>query len=962
VKMPRPRELTRRLLVIPMAGTLAGPRRGDWASALKAGRRLVLSILAATLGVFACTAAPALAAAPKNFTTTIPPETPTGLTANPIAATTATLRAVLNPKAPGDAGSYEFLYGQPAIFEEYNNDSCYKFEQIEHTPTTHELGHATEAASAEVTGLMPATKYAFCLRVSNEAGELVESAIETFTTSPAPPSIEGESFSDLGSTEAQLEAEINPGGAETTYHFEYGPAAGSYDVSVPVAGRAIPGALTGRSVNAVATGLSPATTYHYRVVASNAVSGDVYGPDRTFTTTVSQGTGSPPSCPNEQLRAEQPYGLGLPDCRAYEMVSPVQTNGQDAVDPFTGGGPAAVSGEAVTYASRGSFDGPEGAVYENQFLSRRGPEGWSTRSITPPDASYESSEETPYGSVYFTPELSEGLATTDVPQSSEAPAKMNAFELYLVNFATGSYQLITNEGPGSQLEIMGASSDLSHVVYDSPSGESLYEWTGGKRQLVSVANNGESLDAHAGTASLYRNGSYNTYADYWHAVSSDGSRVFFTTPAHESGYSERKLYVRENAEQPQSPLTVGGECTVSTDACTVEVSASQRAVKDPAGPQEARYWGASADGSRVFFTSKAELTEDAYTGPADNAANLYEYDLENGKLKDLTGEETDDSGGGAAVQGVVQISGDGSYVYFVADGDLAGNAVAGEPNLYLVHGGETKFIATLSTNDGRDWGSGLGFLVPEEGGPGTNTARVTSDGTRLAFMSYSGLTGYDNLDSNTGEADNEIYLYDAETNKLVCASCNSSGARPVGSSSLKTFSGDSVLFFDSEDALVPHASDGRQNVYEFQDGHVYPISDVAGGYESFFIAAGANGDNVFFGTADQLLPQDQSNNVVVYDARVDGGFPVTSAVPACTNADSCKPPESPQPPIFGAPSSATFSGPGNIAPVVAVKPAVKPKVKIVKCVKGHIKRNGRCVKKIKSKKKARKSTSDKGSK
>ena len=101
---------------------------------------------------------------------------------------------------------------------------------------------------------------------------------------------------------------------------------------------------------------------------------------------------------------------------------------------------------------------------------------------------------------------------------------------------------------------------------------------------------------------------------------------------------------------------------------------------------------------------------------------------------------------------------------------------------------------------------------------------------------------------------------------------------------------DGALFFDSRDALVPNASDGRQNVYEYEDGHIHAISDVAGGYESFFMDASPDGSNVFFATADQLLPEDKSNNVEVWDARVGGGYPVTSTPPPCDNGDACKPP------------------------------------------------------------------------
>jgi hypothetical protein len=175
---------------------------------------------------------------------------------------------------------------------------------------------------------------------------------------------------------------------------------------------------------------------------------------------------------------------------------------------------------------------------------------------------------------------------------------------------------------------------------------------------------------------------------------------------------------------------------------------------------------------------------------------------------------------------------------------------------------------------------------------------------------------------------------------------------------------DGRLFFNSSDALVPHASDGRRNVYEYEDGHVYPISNVAGGQESFFLDASANGENVFFGTADQLLPEDTGNSVVVWDARGGGGFPVTVAPPACTTAEACRTASPPTPAVFGAPPSATFSGPGNFPPPpppTVVKP--KPIKKAVKCSKGKTRnKHGQCVKRKSKKHKAKKSSHHKGSK
>lgn len=180
------------------------------------------------------------------------------------------------------------------------------------------------------------------------------------------------------------------------------------------------------------------------------------------------------------------------------------------------------------------------------------------------------------------------------------------------------------------------------------------------------------------------------------------------------------------------------------------------------------------------------------------------------------------------------------------------------------------------------------------------------------------------------------------------------------------------MFFESSDALVPHASNGRLNVYEWErpgvgsctesspafsagsGGCVFAVSNVAGGSPSFLMDASATGNDVFIATADQLVPSDTDTREDVYDVRVGGGFPVLTPPPVCVNADSCKPPVSPQPGVFGVPASATFSGPGN--PVPPPPPAiVKPKPKTVKCAKNKKLDRGKCVRKKKPKRKAKKS-------
>jgi hypothetical protein len=415
----------------------------------------------------------------------------------------------------------------------------------------------------------------------------------------------------------------------------------------------------------------------------------------------------------------------------------------------------------------------------------------------------------------------------------------------------------------------------------------------------------------------------------------------------------------------------------------------------------------------VFFTSRVELTNYADTKEDENA-NLYECELveERGeqkcKLTDLTPENAE----GARVLGLVTASEDGSYVYFVAEGKLTNEkngegeqAVAGQPNLYLSHGGKVTFIATLAPSVGGkfsgfgneekngdevDWVGTEGFSSFDFG-PGQHAARVTPDGTLLAFESELPLTKYDSQATGAGECAyercREVYLYDAVTGRLICVSCDpSESSRPVGPAALggherlggglfagvepkpyylprNISEGGGRLFFQSSDALVPSDSNGRLNVYEWErpgvgsctvasatyaagkEGCIFPISDVAGSSESFFMDASASGDDVFIATGDQLTSSDTDSREDVYDVRVGGGFPVSVPAPVCVNADSCKPPVSPQPEVFGAPASATFAGPGNPAVVPPPPAVVKPNPKTVKCKKSEVRKHNKCVRK-----------------
>ena len=565
------------------------------------------------------------------------------------------------------------------------------------------------------------------------------------------------------------------------------------------------------------------------------------------------------------------------------------------------------------------------------------------------------------------------------------------------------------------VKFSGATPDLSHAVFASfTAAPGLYEtgWPEGELRLVSQLPEAEGEKrvppenpreaSHSAVASL----GGASGSDVRHAISNDGALVFWEAG---SG-TEKHLYVRDTVTQKTLKLDAvrGGSGT---------------------GAAEAVFQTASADGSKVFFTDTQRLTAESRASEVVRAKpDLYVAELSGGRspgsplsysLTDLTPEGT--KGESADVQvlndkgnGVLGASEDGSYVYFVADGALAPGATRGDCspaeeetppgatcNLYMRHynGSEwtpTKLIAVLSTADAPDWG-GLG----EVGDLAFVTSQVSPNGEYLAFMSDRSLTGYDNEDVTSkakGERlDEEVFLYDASTERLVCASCNPTGARPEGVDDLgehgigleeaeglglvvdrrevwapatstavdnwlagsvpgwtsvrlqaalyqsRYLSDSGRLFFDSPDHLVPASKTDKEKVYEYEPngvgschseaGCVGLISSPTAKHESAFLDASANGNDVFFLTAERLVQQDVDESFDVYDARVcEPSSPCLTAPaagsPPCeeTVENPCRGPAVGHEETFPPPASTTSSGSGNLPQqqVLSVKVAVTP--------------------------------------
>jgi len=324
------------------------------------------------------------------------------------------------------------------------------------------------------------------------------------------------------------------------------------------------------------------------------------------------------ACGNERFRAPR-SGEGLPDCRAYEQVTPLDKSGIDV----TGTVPivkAALGGDAVTFLSN---VGSSALQEYTPSLAVRTAGMWSSDVLIPPLQNGGSAEV-----IGLRPDLSE--AFVQVKEPGEAPAG----EL-LSRAADGALSTVVPFTANLESRFVGASADGSLVVFESPAalpasgpaiagGPNLYAWdrSSGRVRVIAVFNDGTAplegavggpYDWVMGTteSALGQGGATRSYyTQDQRVVSHSGSAVYFTA----AGTGE--LYLRLNPNSAQSPLDGDGNCLSAVLACTVAVSASQRTVGPPSPrPGIAAFMGASADGGKAFFTSAEELTDDANTGP-----------------------------------------------------------------------------------------------------------------------------------------------------------------------------------------------------------------------------------------------------------------------------------------------------------------------------------------------------------
>jgi hypothetical protein len=722
-------------------------------------------------------------------------------------------------------------------------DTTWQFECTPECPVNLGTGGEIPAdeASHEVTsspaGLEPNTGYTITLAATNLGG--TQTATTTFTTATAPPAVSATGGEADGHGGVTLSGFVDPrNSAISSCVFEYGATEG-YGQSTSCEG----GPLTGGApipVSADVTGLEPGATYHFRITAVG-VAGTTHSTDAEFEVPA----GSEPVCPNAQLRAEsdvnpetgRSYSSELPDCRAFELVTPAfKALSLAAAGHFAGDG----SRLFTTMTSSVAGSSSSLIALSNEYELTRSSSGWHTTALfpldyLPTDFQVGGVTATDAGAALI------GLRRPGGPEfEDDIYLRSPAGELTEVGpmISPSGVGLTSSEVKQAEWEEAGsggASADLSHVIFGFTTGENnsnnplilgldprwpgdtthqgveeqtLYEYSGtgntepvlvGVRNVGSVAaaaatehtehlNEAAELLSRCGTRlgagsnnstlnePVSEPGTGNTH----NAVSADGEAVFFTSAHCGEEMPSNELFAR-----------LGGVRTLAVSSpAASEYPPAQGEGPGPdecdsachsAEPKEGIFQGASRDGRKVFFLTRQPLLN----GDTDDARDLYMAEIEGrgesarlARLVQVSRSSAPDEA--AEVQGVGSLSEDGSHVYFVAKGVLTG----GEEDEYgaaALPGAENLYdydtvdgrLTFVATLSAQDDPAPLGEWQFNGGHP----MQTTPDGHFLLFTSHADVTPDDTSTAS------QVFRYDSLTGRLTRISVGEEGREEDGNAS-----------------------------------------------------------------------------------------------------------------------------------------------------------------------------------
>ncbi len=627
-------------------------------------------------------------------------------------------------------------------------------------------------------------------------------------------------------------------------------------------------------------------------------------------------------CPNAAYRTGA--SANLPDCRAFERVSPADlSNGlpglSNKLAPMVA--KAAPSGERFMYFSSGPLGEGERGSYNTMNMASRTSEGWKSfgaftsvdpevpmdLAATAPIAPYPSEDAT---RVAFRTDLGLG-GPNPRNQSIKGSMYLTAPE------GIGPPTWLSQPSPGISTVnttaslALGGSPDLSTVYFlqnsvltdlygdenrNPANRHGLYMYRDGTltpagRLPSGLVDPGGAMPAGSGSTAQV-----TSYGLAWTAlrntVSRDGSRLFFVSP--QVGAS-RQLYVQIDGGPGQ---------LISKDA---EGDPAASGVVDlRSGVTSSSNWTgegfafANRDGTKVLFRSASALAPGA---PADATLKTYRATV---SPDAVTVEYL------PQVVGMpLQLSEDGTKVFFAR--------------------GLTSTTADLLFWDETRPG-GEPYLLAPGVSVGLRTViyqRLTPDGSTLVFTGSLGAV-----------AATEVYRWQVGDPELTCLSCRTDGVPTVfggaatansaaaptqniafSSASADTFNQGTLsytqvvsddgrrVFFNTTEPLDPvRDTNSWLDIYMWEDGELHLITTGKGNAPSFILDSSASGDDVFFTTRDALVADDYNQEYDVYTARVNGGFPDRTP-PECVGVD-CRGAASAAP-VLPSLGSMSFAGSGN---------------------------------------------------
>jgi hypothetical protein len=791
---------------------------------------------------------------------------------------------------------------------------------------------ATENAlelEAELTGLDPGTAYDARVFTENthppgKTGSAVtfETAGPPFAETFAVHSFDGESLRMLGS--------VVPHGLDTHYRFQYvtqrhfeaeGFANPDETSQLDAGGSGAETIFLTRIVGADLPAAAVGESYRYRLVASNAASlgSETAGATQSLTVAAAgggeegAGASQPGTCSNEPLRTGTP-SASLPDCRAYEQVTPVEKAGAKDIFRYGVADESVIlgeDGEHVIFSGAGvqwgSSPDPTDSTY---IFSRQEGSGWK---LTParPEGEVEGRS---YGEpAVWGPDLTNlafdhvGWATSG-NESKDVEVRIGPSGGPYATIATLPRSEAPNPTVPAGAPEVGvyviSTSDRTLVpghVSATTSGDDLYEYAGGGLRQLNVTGENTSIGRCGAEIVPPRasEGSVNSPPD---AVSADGSRIFFEAVPGSNCSEAPRLYMRSDDSET---LEIGAYSFVAANPEGSEVvlerdnagvyeyllyNTETRILKLLFSAPEAVSLVVCKDFDAIYFRSVAKLTSEAPELSADSGERPVDY-----------------------------------YRYDIPSGSLRFTFQASYPE-----------SAEFASPEGRY----LYFRSPAVGGAGVAHASV----------------------------DQQVYRYDDSAHVVQCVSCASSfDPRPELSSrftpglehvrrgawNLPASQNGDFVFFDAESALVPQDVDGEipnelergstaeffsegseeltpsSDVYEWRkdgidgcqmlQGCLALISSGTGGLENVFLGTDPSGRDVFFATHSQLAPSDTDASGDIYDARIGGGFPVAPPGATECEGDACA--STVSPPLAVTPASFVFSGAGNLPPSVQAPPS-----------------------------------------